>query len=100
MTEAFKPLPGSGRQVNVSATSTSLALPSVGGSIYLANVGSNIAYTRFGTVSAITALGSDFPLPVGSIQVVGRDTLRDLYMAAVTDTGLTTTLKICSGSGE
>lgn len=87
------------RNIDVTATSKTIALPSLGLDLYINNTGtSNVAYIRFGAESPLTASGADFPIRAASSQLLRRN-ITDLYLAAVCDTGATTTLKVSSGNG-
>lgn len=92
----YFPLFSATRSFDVTATSKSIALPSIGEDLYISNPGSKIGYIRFSPVSGVAATGADFPVIAGD-KICLRKSLSDLYMSAVCDTGETTTIKVSSG---
>ncbi|MDE2098062.1 MAG: hypothetical protein KGL39_12485 [Patescibacteria group bacterium] len=62
------------------------------------NTGANTAYFKRHLLSNGTAATTDTPLQAGAAICVRQDTFA--YLAAICDTGKTTTLKITSGSGN
>lgn len=96
----FKPCDGSTVSLSVTSVSSNAYLGSISSSTFLlTNPGSSLCYTRFG-VSGVAATIADLPLLPNSAIVVSRNAMRDLYLAAITDSGSTTTLKGTPGNGE
>ena len=100
MTVDFYPLQSATRTIAATSTSVSIALPSLGANVMVQNLGSSTAYVRFAAVSPATAIVTDHPIVTGTRQVLKRDPIAQQYMAAVTDTGTTATLKVSTGSGD
>ena len=83
--------------LSVSSTSSNVALPA-GTTVVVYNVGTNPAYVKLGTSSAVTATTSNDFVPAGGwlALTVGANT----YLAAITSgTAAFTTLNISGGAG-
>lgn len=99
MQEPFFPLQSAMRQMAVTGTSVSIALPSIGAQVMFHNTGSKVAYVRFEATSPVTAIGTDFPILGPSSITLTRDRVAQLYLGAVCNAGETTTLLVSTGRG-
>lgn len=96
----FRNAPESTITLSVTAASSFTALAIVPGEdLLVQNCGSNLAYIRFGAES-LTATAASLPILPNGAFITRRDELRDLYFAAICDSGNTTIMKVTPGSGS
>lgn len=101
MTYPFPFGPQLGETVSISATDTSGSTTismNHGGSLVVTNSGSSLCYISFGQGSAPTATTSDYPVLATSQQTitVPEDVT---HVAAICESGDTTTVKFSPGEG-
>lgn len=88
--------------VTQSSGTTAITLPGADAAppgalnVRIYNAGSAVAYVRFGD-SSITATTAKVPIPPGAVEIFAFGGCT--HIAAIADTGLTTTLKITPGRG-
>ncbi len=98
MFAAFQANPTS--TVSISATDASGAsrqsIGSTGNQLLVVNSGGNLCYVKLGDVT-VTAATTDMPLLPQSAMILTKGSAT--YVAAICDSGLTTTLKATPGNG-
>ncbi len=95
MQQAFQ-VGGTTTTISATQTSGTAALTSGTNSVRVVNAGANTAFLKFGTTTA-TATTSDMPILAGVTEVFGKG--REDIVAAICDTGLTTTLYFTCSEG-
>lgn len=96
----FRNTPGSTISLGVTQTSSFTALAvAAGEDLLITNSGTKLCYVNIGAESVLATTAS-LPILAASAFVTRRDQLRDLYFAAICDSGETTTLKVTVGTGS
>jgi hypothetical protein len=100
MTTPFNATPNSTFNLTVTSVSSSVFLNgSAGSNALVTNTGSSKCYVRLGA-SGIAAATSDMTVLSNSALVLTRDVIRDLYAAAISESGESTTVKVTLGTGS
>jgi len=88
---------GTTAQLAVTSTTSNVALPSNTGTVVVYNIGTKIAYVKFGTSGAITATTANDVIGPGS--AVAYNVGSNTFVAGITGGTDTTTLQITGGTG-
>lgn len=95
----FKPIPGAGINLPITATSANTAIISGGRDILLTNTGNNTAWVEVGTTSSVAAARN-----TGMVLLPSHTQILHAYgssfVAGICNTGVVTTLHIVPGEGS
>jgi len=96
MAQSFIPILASTVSINVTNTSSALAIGTRGNAVLLSNKGDKWVYVRI-TAATSTATTADLPLGPNQQVVVPKGPGNDGFAAAITESTDTTTVKITDG---
>lgn len=95
---ALSPVTGAGISIDADDTTGSASLGSAGYHVIVSNAGSSGCYVELGT-STVTATTADLYIPAGQTFVLAR-ALTQTHIAAICDSGESTTVKACASYSE
>lgn len=95
----FRPVTGGGVTIAATATSGNVAITKPSRDLLVSNAGLNGVWIELGNSSSLTAVKVTGMYVGPGKDIIIKGGLGITYVAAVCDTGLTTTVYICPGEG-